>query len=65
MVSVLCRACVQYDLRFPAPTKCCCLAKPLDSVSMKASDPRTYCQALDSVHGRVSYPVFFRETVCP
>ncbi|EEC11008.1 histone-lysine N-methyltransferase, bat/ehmt, putative [Ixodes scapularis] len=44
---------VVYDLRFPAPTKCCCLAKPLDSVSMKASDPRTYCQALDSVHGRI------------
>ncbi|CAN7994082.1 unnamed protein product [Ixodes hexagonus] len=44
---------VVYDLRFPAPTKCCCLAKPLDAVSMQASDPRTYCQALDSVHGRI------------
>lgn len=44
---------VVYDLRFRVPMKCCCLAKALDPVATQGSDQQTYCQAVDSVHGRI------------
>lgn len=44
---------VVYDMRFPIRNKCTCLSKPLDALSVQAAESRMYCQALDSVQGRI------------